>query len=424
MISEHLNKRIHVVLTTILSFCIPFFPQAMSLLIVLLTLNWIINFSNVVFSFKNIIQNKGLAAMIIFYLLYVLGLLYTSNLKFAGEILEIKLSFLVVPLVYIAYSKETIIQFNHYLKCFIYGCVAYALYCFGYATYAYFKPVYTDLYGVLYNLGSNYFYYSYLSSVIHPSYTAMYTIVALLAIRYLYQQKNIYLNYTWLSIIVFLTTYVFFLSSKAGWIGLGFTYFIFLFDLIKSGSYFKLIFISLILIGFFFLINVYFAPQYASRIPKMQSIENAIKGKDKNNKPSTTGTDGSGSRIFVWKASLEVIKENLPLGAGTGDSRDKLMEKYLEKKMDTEYKFGLNSHNQFLNTSVSLGILGFLSLIICFWIPFHIGLKLHELFLINFVIILTINLLFESMFERQSGIIFYVFFNTLLCSKFTQSKSS
>ncbi|MCF8428615.1 MAG: O-antigen ligase family protein, partial [Bacteroidia bacterium] len=301
------------------------------------------------------------------------------------------------------------IQFNHYLKCFIYGCVAYALYCFGYATYAYFKPVYTDLYGVLYNLGSNYYYYSYLSSVIHPSYTAMYTIVALLAIRYLNQQKNIYLNFTWLSIIVLLTTYVFFLSSKAGWIGLGFTYFIFIFDLLKSSSYFKIIFIVLTLIGFFFLINVYFAPQYASRIPKMQSIENAIKGKDKNNKPSTTGTDGSGSRIFVWKASLEVIKENLPLGAGTGDSRDKLMEKYLEKKMDTEYKFALNSHNQFLNTTLSLGILGFLSLFICFWIPFNTGLKFKALFLINFTIVVIINLLFESMFERQSGIIFYVF---------------
>jgi O-antigen ligase len=252
----------------------------------------------------------------------------------------------------------------------------------------------------------------------------MYTIVALLAIRYLHQQKIIYLNYIWLSVIILLTIYVFFLSSKAGWIGLGFTYFIFMFDLLKSGSYFKLIFISLLLIGFFFLINVYFAPEYASRIPNMQSIENAVKGKDKNNKPSTTGTDGSGSRIFVWKASLEVIKENLPFGVGTGDSRDKLMEKYLEKKMDTEYKFGLNSHNQFLNTTVSLGILGFLSLIICFWIPFYKGLKLQELFLINFVTIISINLLFESMFERQSGIIFYVFFNTLLCSKFTQSKSS
>ena len=130
--------------------------------------------------------------------------------------------------------------------------------------------------------------------------------------------------------------------------------------------------------------------------------------------------------IFYQKYNslFEVIKENLIFGVGTGDSRDKLMEKYLEKNMKTEYEFGLNSHNQFLNTAVSIGIIGLVVLILCFLMPFYQGWKQKELLLMGFVVIVSMNLLFESMFERQSGVIFYVFLNTILCSTFVPIKSN
>ncbi|MBK8368983.1 MAG: O-antigen ligase family protein [Bacteroidetes bacterium] len=218
--------------------------------------------------------------------------------------------------------------------------------------------------------------------------------------------------------------YILLLSSKAGWIGLIFIYAVFIVDLIRNSKYLIATTIVGVLVGLFLFLNVYYAPLYAQRIPKAEVIENAINEKDKDNKVVTTSTDGTGSRIFVWKASFEVIKENLILGVGTGDSRDKLMEKYLEKNMKTEYEFGLNSHNQFLNTTVSIGIIGLIVLMLCFWMPFYQGWKQKELLLMGFVVIVSMNLLFESMFERQSGVIFYVFLNTILCSTFVPIKSN
>jgi len=422
--TEQLNKRVHVVLTTLLAFFIPLLPIALPILIVLLSLNWLINISNVTISVRAIKHNIALTIMIVLYALYLVGLIYSSNFKFAGEILETKFSFLILPFVYAAYTNETKLQLSNYLKSFIFGCITYAILCFAYATYAFYKPVYTDLYGVLYDLGSNYFYYSYLSSVFHPSYASMYAVVALTSIFYLYKKEVIKLNYLWISVIAMFSIYILLLSSKAGWIGLIFIYSVFIVDLIRNSKYFIATAIVGVLVGLFLFLNVYYAPIYAQRIPKAEVIENAINENDKDNKAVTTSTDGTGSRIFVWKASVEVIKENLIFGVGTGDSRDKLMHKYLEKNMKTEYEFGLNSHNQFLNTAVSVGVLGLLALVLCFWIPFYRALKQRNLLVIGFVIVVAMNLLFESMFERQSGVIFYVFFNTILCSTFVSFKKN
>lgn len=420
--TEQLNKKIHVVLTTILAFLIPSFPNVLPVLIVLLALNWLIYYKNIKISFQNIRKNTALLFMLLLYIAYLLGLLYTSNFNFATEILETKFSFLLLPLVYSAYIHETSEKLDQYLLAFVYGCVGYALFCFGYAFYAFYKPVYTDLYGVLYDLGYNYFYYSYLSSIFHPSYTSMYAVVALLAIYYLNRKSIVQFNLKWVSVVVLLSVYTLFLSSKAGWIGLFLVFLVYLFELFRQSKYLLILFVVIGLSTLFYLINVRFAPTYAQRIPKVETIENAINEKDEQNNAVTTSSDGTGSRIFVWKASVDVIKENLLLGVGTGDSRDKMLEKYLEKQMKTEYEFGLNSHNQFLNTAVSIGLLGLLLLLACFIVPFFKAFRVKNILVIGFVVLVSMNLLFESMFERQAGVIFYVFLNTLLCSTFVSGK--
>ncbi|MBL7889144.1 MAG: O-antigen ligase family protein [Bacteroidia bacterium] len=420
--TEQLNKKIHVVLTTILAFLIPSFPNVLPVLIVLLALNWLIYYKNIKISFQNIRKNTALLFMLLLYVAYLVGLLYTSNFKFAAEILETKFSFLLLPLVYSAYMHETSEKLDHYLLAFVYGCVGYALFCFGYAFYAFYKPVYTDLYGVLYDLGYNYFYYSYLSSIFHPSYASMYAVIALLAIYYLNRKSIVQFNLKWVSIVVLLSVYTLFLSSKAGWIGLFLVFLVYLFELFRQSKYLLILFVVIGLSTLFYVINVRFAPTYAQRIPKVETIENAIKEKDEQNNAVTTSSDGTGSRIFVWKASVDVINENLLFGVGTGDSRDKMLEKYLEKQMKTEYEFGLNSHNQFLNTAVSIGLLGLLLLLACFIVPFFKALRVKNILVIGFVVLVSMNLLFESMFERQAGVIFYVFLNTLLCSTFVSGK--
>jgi O-antigen ligase len=75
-------------------------------------------------------------------------------------------------------------------------------------------------------------------------------------------------------------------------------------------------------------------------------------------------SDSLSQRSFIYSNIFELIKRNLVIGYGTGDSRMALEDFYNEKNVS----FGryLNAHNQFLQTAVAVGALGLLCLMMCF----------------------------------------------------------
>ncbi len=78
--------------------------------------------------------------------------------------------------------------------------------------------------------------------------------------------------------------------------------------------------------------------------------------------------------------------------------------------------FELNPHNQFIDTIMSVGIVGLLLLLAYFIIPVVLMIrnrKFDATYLV-FLLIIAFNALFESVFEGQVGIIFFNFFNMLL----------
>ncbi|MFY9311415.1 MAG: O-antigen ligase family protein [Bacteroidia bacterium] len=412
------NQKAHIFLAGAIAFLIPSYPGALALAIGLFVLNWLCAPRLIKQGFKNVL-NPVSFAMITVYLLYLLGMLYTENLKIGVETIETKFSFLILPFVFASYPDVTREKLNTYLKLFIYGCSVNALMCLGRAIYRFAKPVYVDLYGVPYDLGLDYFYYNELSDFFHPSYIAMYCIFALFGIVYLQNRKEISIGINktgivWLAITTLLILYTLLLSSKAGWIGL----FIFAaYFFIQLAGAKKIIqgALMLLLLGIaFYFLNLRYTPKFSVRIPKMEVITQTLKGNDNENKKITTSTDGTGSRILVWKAAIDIIKENVWFGVGTGDAKDKMLETYKAKGMVSEYESKLNSHNQFLNSFIALGIPGFLSLLLCLLIPAYYSLKEKYFLYIAFVGIAGLNFLFESMLERQAGVIYFAFFYSLL----------
>jgi O-antigen ligase len=414
---EKLNNQIHIYLTIGLAFLLPLFPLLLPLLIGLLLINWLLLYKKIVPGIKFAVKNPVFSCIILLFIFYVIGMFYGDDFKSGMQVLETKLSFLIFPLIYSSYYQTTINNLNKYLKSFIFGCIVYAIVCLGWASYCYFKPVYTDYYGVMTNLGSNYFYYTNLSKLFHPSYIAMYLTFSLFSVWFMLFKRIIKFNFWLILIIIILITFVLLLSSKTGWIGLliwALCISIWQYSpkslLISLGKF------SFIIAAFLFL-NLYFTPIFSNRIPNLTVIKNAIQGNDEQNNKITTSDDGSARRVFVWKASVDVIKQNLFWGVGTGDTRDELMNMYLKKGMNAEYKAELNSHNQYLNTGVTLGLIGIIVLLLCLGAPLFIALKLKSYLLIGFIFLILINFLTESMLETQAGVIFYAFFNTLLCLK-------
>lgn len=351
-------------------------------------------------------------------------MLYSSNWSFGGKVLETKMSLIILPIIYAAYTTLTLEKIHHYLRIFTYGCIVYALVCLSYASYAYFKPVYIDLgNGYDFNFGANYFYYAYLSVFFHPSYTAMYSVFALSIIVLGLKKEIIKPNLAVILSVIILTVFVLLLSSKAGWISLFILCLFVIIWLVLSRKFLQIIYLVLPLTLTFLVFNVYYTPNVSQRLPQVETIKNAITEKNKNNETVTTSNDGNASRVFIWKASFELFLENFVFGTGTGDSKDELLKKYLEKGMSSEYENELNSHNQYLNTAIALGIIGLVILLSSFVLPFYLSILNNNFIVTAFIILITFNLLFESMYETQAGLVFYAFFNTLLCSTFVKNSS-
>ena len=117
---------------------------------------------------------------------------------------------------------------------------------------------------------------------------------------------------------------------------------------------------------------------------------------------------------MIWWYSFEITNDNFLMGVGTGDVKDNLLDKYREKQMFNALGLELNAHNQYLQTTLALGILGLIILMVTLVLPALYGLEVkHYLYLI-FLILIAFNFLFESMLETQAGVVFYAFFNTYL----------
>ena len=423
MITDKLHHQIYFGLTACIAFFIPIYPKLLALFIILLTLNWLVFPKKIKASFQHLKHNKVLLVAIFFYLLYAFGLLYSDNLSFGLKELESKLSFLILPLVYAGYSQETKENITKYLTFFIVGCFVYVLFCFGYATYALLKPEYTNLYGVEYDLGWNYFYYTYLSRGFHPSYSAMFCVLALYVL--MERIKNKLLKPTWwvMSGILLLSVFILLLSSKSGWLGLLVLIIVGTYWLIQAKKTKYLLYTSIPIV-LFILFNIYKTPNFSERLPNIESIKNAIFGKTNENKNVTTGSDGNASRVFIWKAASEVITANLLFGAGTGDAKDVLLEKYEEKQMTSELKYQLNAHNQYLSTTISVGIIGLFILFYFFAEMIVKSFQYKSYITLTFALLVGVNFLFESMLETRSGIIFFVFFLVLFSHLLSNSKNT
>ena len=194
-------------------------------------------------------------------------------------------------------------------------------------------------------------------------------------------------------------TIIFLLSSKAGIIGIYLSLiFLLLFRLIKSSIRWSFVLILLSVIVLFFI-------SFKAN-KRFESFPSALVNAKENSKTE----ESSAVRILIWQSAIDLIKHNYLAGVGTGDVKDSLMSEYKQRNMTGAYKQWLNVHNQFLETFVGQGILGDMILLLLFIYPFIQSLKKQNYLFVLFLVLIGINFLFESMLNRQAGVLFFAFF--------------
>ena len=400
MTRGEIHIKVHNYLCILIAFFLPVYIHLVPLLIALLTINWITE-GNFPEKF-NILKNNKIAWLFIgFYLLHIIGMIWTENASAGWFDLQVKLSFCVLPLVFSTSIKTTNVQTQNILWSFVYGCICEGIVCLLIAGINFFKT------------GENHFTYTQLSFNFHPSYLAMYFVFALAIVFSSVQTKlPITKILQQLLIMAFLATFVLLLSSKIGTISmfLLITFFVISF-IIRNKKWLLGLSTGILLFILSFFIFKYL-PTTKDRIYNAFYWTQHIGEIDKEH------TESDAARILIWKADLQVIKSNYLCGAGNGDVKDELIKKYDELGYKEILEKKLNAHNQFFQTTIAVGVLGGGMLLMTFVSGLWHSIRKRKNILITFLIISFLNFLVESMIETQAGVICFVFFYfTLLVSE-------
>jgi O-antigen ligase len=119
-------------------------------------------------------------------------------------------------------------------------------------------------------------------------------------------------------------------------------------------------------------------------------------------------------RTREWYTAANLIREKPLSGYGLAKIEEKMVEKYREYGFEEEAQKKLNAHSQFLETQVTFGIAGTIILLLMLAVPLiYRKRSAYKHFIGPFISILIFYLLFESMFDRQWGIMFFLIFYCL-----------
>ena len=423
-----------------------------------LLLFWILD-GNILHKIKYSFYNKKLFLLILIYIYYAISIIWTENYDFALDDLILKSPLLFLPLIFSTLKTINHSIFYKVLLVFAFSSLFINFYCLISSAINYSQK-----------LGINSFYYHNLTINMHSAYQSMYACFSIVILYYL--RKIFFKEYNLVFILIVFCQLIFILllASRMQIIIimlLAITYLCILYYKQKK------IIQSLLYIGFlFFVISLFVSIPSSLNYRYNETIRQIKSFKLKN--------EDSDARHAIWKHGMDVIQENILVGAGIGDAKDELNDRFLQvaskdiknekvimdkkaqitsnrvakeylQKMSilnkTTYENYLNTytnqqlkienkkykefvkrkynfHNQYLQTGATIGVIGLTLLLILLGSSFYSSIKDKQFFLAVFIFLISASFLTESMLERQAGVSFFAFFYSLLFSQKIINKPS
>ncbi|NAS31632.1 hypothetical protein GTQ40_11665 [Flavobacteriaceae bacterium R38] len=438
---------------------LPLFNNLTPIGIAIISLAFIFDVYNLKDNFLAVFRKRDNLFPIVLYLLAILSLIYTSDFEQGAKYIGKLIPFLSLPIVLVKVKDLSSKQLHILFKLYIYGCLLACFWAMGdfiiETSSGKFKEIHHP--DNWFNYFANRITYHEMienTSIGHAGYFSLYLAIAVFLCFYewLRSKKRRY--------IYLLIFFIFFLVLlHALMINIALYTCIVLFFTVFKDSYFdfKKKYLYLLIVSFaggficsYLLINKIIPhPNYIYLFenknynlflitaPIITSIFSyfLVKNQWLYNKKFVFGTsflvllfvfyvvysnffyvdDKSISnleaRTVNWRASLILIKDNMLFGLGIGDVQNELTKKYLE--MDFE-KLSYNEHNQYLRFWLQSGIVSLI--IFIFWMFQFLknSIKKKNYLLFGLVLMVSFFSFSESVFARQYGIIFIIFFMYLL----------
>jgi len=159
---------------------------------------------------------------------------------------------------------------------------------------------------------------------------------------------------------------------------------------------YKLIIISVLIIGFVFLI----------RNTRFKNVFVNLKNAD--------NIEQVDLRFSLWHNAIIAWQEKPLFGYGIGDGKEAIASIHKQRNIEEAVEYNLNAHNQFLETLIQTGLVGFIILITVFLLPLYHSIKRKQELTFLFLLICFVCFFFESMLQRLTGVVFFAFWYSFL----------
>lgn len=343
--------------------------------------------------------------LIVFYLLHIVGLIYTKNLGEGLFDIQVKLSLIIFPLFLPRYKHNLLNNLDKILLWFVLGVIVSIIICAGIMLNDYVNNPDSFNYFKGYPL---YLLYSRFSFFHHTSYFTLFLVFSVAVLFYFIRTKrnNFRRNFFFITLIGIISALTIGLLSRAGIIGL---FIVLIWNIIpalqKKPWWLSVSIIVLVLA----LPLITFTrsdrfSRFITKAPYKEIFQEEIKNVDNN----------SFERIYIWHSAVKVIKQNWFFGVGTGDVKDNMKSIFRKNGFVHGVKRNYNAHNQFLETWAGLGIIGEIILLAILIYGLAKGIRNKDILLQSFIILIFVHFFFESMLNRLAGIIFFSYFYSLL----------
>lgn len=380
--------------TAILAVSFPVFPLLVQISVMLVLFNYLLtnDWSRRLQEIKS--SNLSLL-LILFFILNLIGLFWSENLQKGLLHIEIKASLLLMPFLVLARPdlNENLVS---KIKTFFAGSA------FIIALFLLLRSFFVGFVG-----RGSWLIYGEFSPLFHPSYLSMYFLFAIVLMfdkgNQIIKLKSIYI----FLIVSVLGASVFFLASKLN---------VFLLFLILLFQFIRIIKGQFSTLKIYILSTVFILGTLTAFYLNQSIYERFAVGWETIKNPEAiqlNDTESNAARLLIWRSAVELIIEH-PFGVGTGDVNIELSKKYHENGYIGIESKQLNAHNQFLQTSVAIGILGMCLLLLIMLIPFVQSIVSKDYVFAGFLFIVFSNALVEAILEAQAGVIFFGFFYSLL----------
>lgn len=343
-------------------------------------------------------QPLALIALLILFILLVVGTLYSQHPDEAWNEIGIKLSFFIFPLLalFTPTLERTEVKSIHHA--FLAGCFLFMAITVGHAAWVVMQ--HPDWY---------YFTYDRLSWYVHPTYAATYQAMGLFILLHASLANDFLADRKWLRLlaIVFVLGFIALLSSKAGYLCALLVIVFAVYKAYQQGVRLGRPLSQAAILIIFFVATILLLPTTSDR------VKNAVEEMRVNESEVVSGnstevvhTSSTSMRLITWSASWKLLIEN-PFGTGTGDTQPRLNMLYEQEGEHYASARQFNAHNQFLQTGAEIGWLGLAALLVIMGALWITGSQEPTAQL--FVLLCALNFLFESFLEVQAGIVFFSF---------------